>query len=195
MVKRQGFQKAIGYQKAMRRKPTSAEYQFKVALAKFFAIRYSVDFEVIDFNNIRGRNFMQSAKFKRAVRQQRIFETKTDTGRIKHYIVDFYIPAYKVVFEIDGATHTKDHQKHYDAVRTMFLRQQKKVRLVRVPNEDTKDIAKCLTIIKEAFESEPVCLPWHRRHEKAREQKQMIPRAEQLRLQQEFMRNHGINQC
>ena len=40
---------------------------------------------------------------------------------IGSYIVDFACPRLKLVIEVDGATHSEDHEIAYDARRTAFI--------------------------------------------------------------------------
>lgn len=40
---------------------------------------------------------------------------------IWHYIVDFYLPSYKLVIEVDGESHFIDWWQEYDEERTSFL--------------------------------------------------------------------------
>ena len=54
---------------------------------------------------------------------------------IDQYIVDFYIPKYKLVIEIDGDTHYERKVIIYDEQRTKIL-QKYNLRVIRFTNED-----------------------------------------------------------
>lgn len=41
---------------------------------------------------------------------------------IRGYIVDFYVPAWKLVIEVDGSSHDAPAQKVYDAKREAVIR-------------------------------------------------------------------------
>ena len=83
-----------------------------------------------------------------ATKFEYMFRSKLKRAKIKHVfqkafydewyfmIVDFYIPNYKVVFEIDGKQHWKNYdQIRKDAKHEVFLNK-KKIRVIRIKNED-----------------------------------------------------------
>jgi very-short-patch-repair endonuclease len=64
---------------------------------------------------LEAREIKEAARTTRStIHRQYVFMD----GRIA-YIADFYLPYYKIVFEIDGLHHK--HQKEYDNRRTKFL--------------------------------------------------------------------------
>jgi very-short-patch-repair endonuclease len=71
---------------------------------------------------------------------QKIIYTTT-----KFYIVDFYIPSSKIVFEIDGEYHDTKEQKSRDKERTEILKSNKIVELYRFTNKDVLDNIKYVT--------------------------------------------------
>lgn len=70
--------------------------------------------------------------------QQKPFYIKSKEGLIERiYIVDFYLPKYKTIIEMDGKFH-KDTQE-YDDVRTMDIKRQNKgIKIVRFTYKDLK---------------------------------------------------------
>ncbi len=54
--------------------------------------------------------------------------------KFKFYIVDFYLPEYGLVIEIDGGYHTVDKQKFKDQLRTVDLVKLGYKRLLRIDN-------------------------------------------------------------
>ena len=54
---------------------------------------------------------------------------------IDHYIVDFYVPSYKLVIEIDGDSHFSEEGKEYDKNRNAIL-QGYGLKIIRFTNDD-----------------------------------------------------------
>jgi very-short-patch-repair endonuclease len=52
-----------------------------------------------------------------------------------HCIVDFYLPDYKLVIEIDGAYHNNDKQIEKDKHRDIYLTKTRHFNLIRMTNE------------------------------------------------------------
>lgn len=75
---------------------------------------------------------------------QRIFFFNLNTG----YIVDFYIPKLKLVFEIDGDSHK--YQTRYDQQRTNYL-ESRGIKVYRISNHDVKDKLTALRFIGECI--------------------------------------------
>lgn len=69
---------------------------------------------------------------------QRIFISPEEG---KGYIADFYSGKLKLVFEVDGDSHSGRFAEAYDAVRSSLLAK-RGIKVVRVTNEQTKDIAR-----------------------------------------------------
>jgi len=65
------------------------------------------------------------------IEKQFIFWINNRTG----YIVDFYIPQLKLVFEVDGSIHNK--QKEYDEARTAYLKK-RGLTIKRIDNSATR---------------------------------------------------------
>ena len=59
-----------------------------------------------------------------------------------HCIVDFYIGSKKLVIEVDGGYHKEEDQKRKDGFRDKWLREIKGVQILRIKNDDAKDIIK-----------------------------------------------------
>lgn len=69
------------------------------------------------------------------------------------YIVDFYLPDYNVVIEVDGGYHNTKIQKEKDAKREKFIRRYNKVKYIaRIRNEDTVDTKGLAIRIKNIIE-------------------------------------------
>lgn len=64
------------------------------------------------------------------------------------YIVDFYIPSKKVVFEIDGGYHNTKDQREKDYKRTEILRNFGIKEVYRFTNEETNNFNSCTERIK-----------------------------------------------
>ena len=64
----------------------------------------------------------------------------------KAYIVDFYIPDYQVVIEIDGPYHQNDEQAKADALRDSWFINNRK-RVVRVLNNQTLNEGYCMDLL------------------------------------------------
>lgn len=68
------------------------------------------------------------------------------------YFADFYLPKYKVIWEIDGGYHKTTAQKKKDEKRTAFL-ESVGIKVVRIQNEETEDPTiiweNLLTLVKE----------------------------------------------
>ena len=54
---------------------------------------------------------------------------------IGKYIVDFYIPKYQLVIELDGSQHEDDFERRYDGERDRFLNQAG-LTVLRIANTD-----------------------------------------------------------
>lgn len=54
------------------------------------------------------------------------------------YIVDFYLPKYNVVIEVDGKQHSEN--KNYDSIRTRKLKEIGVRKVLRFKNEDFRTI-------------------------------------------------------
>ncbi len=68
-----------------------------------------------------------------------IFQHVIFTNYHEFFIVDFYLPAYKLVIEIDGRQH-KDN-KSYDDYRTKQLKTTGVRKVLRFSNEDIKNMS------------------------------------------------------
>ena len=80
-----------------------------------------------------------------AFQAQRIF---VDTQFKKSYIVDFYLPYYKLVFEIDGSSHGSKWQITYDDIRSSFLAR-KGIKVERLSNELTLNSQACQDLVND----------------------------------------------
>ncbi len=122
------------YQVRMRRKPTRAEQRMKRILYDFFGLHPASN----------------KKKVRKCFKEQKIF--MFDNHRflrakgIKGYLVDFYLPKYKLVIEVDGDSHDNPYSKSYDDTRTAILND-KDIKVLRVTNEQTHDKALCLNMI------------------------------------------------
>ena len=72
---------------------------------------------------------------------------------IKYYFADFYIPAKKIVIEIDGGYHNNESQIIKDKMRTSDLINQCGVsNVIRFTNDEVLDEDKCLSLIIERLD-------------------------------------------
>ena len=63
-------------------------------------------------------------------------------------IVDFFLPDYNYVIEIDGGYHTTDLQKQKDNDRTAFLKYMGVKKVIRFTNEEVYNTDECIKRIK-----------------------------------------------
>jgi very-short-patch-repair endonuclease len=167
------------YQNCLKKYPTVAEIRFRYALCKYFGINFEFDFR-------NGKNLPW--------REQRQFHFPKQN---KGYIVDFYLPKYKIVFEVDGSSH--EGRENYDKKRDKLLRS-RKIKVFRIKNEQTVDIDFTCEFIRDAIQSGDVV---HKKKSRKkgcyrREVKQKkrvvinLSRDEELRLQEEYIAKHGV---
>lgn len=93
-------------------------------------------------------NRFRNKLVKNATIQEKIFRSFLDDFKIKHlyqkielygnkfYIVDFYLPEYNCVIEIDGNHHYTDEYLLADAERTAHLKTLKIKEVYRIKNKD-----------------------------------------------------------
>jgi len=64
------------------------------------------------------------------------------TGKYKgyHCIVDFYIPSLHLVLEVDGGYHDTKEQMRKDWFKDKWLREKRKVNVLRIRNEEANNI-------------------------------------------------------
>lgn len=90
----------------------------------------------------------------RALRTKFIFQeifVNKKTGR--NYIADFYVPAFKTVFEIDGGYHQTLEQAKSDLARDKYFIG-RKTKVIRILNEQTKDRDYCIGQILIGFRTQ-----------------------------------------
>lgn len=73
-------------------------------------------------------------------RFQKSFWKLTGKYRGYHCIVDFYIPSLRLVIEVDGGYHDTSEQKRKDYFKDNWLRKARKVEVLRIKNEEARDI-------------------------------------------------------
>ena len=134
----------------MRQRPTPAEKRFRVILAECC--------KVLDC-------------------QFEFQKTFWNDSQAKAYIVDFYIPDYQVVIEVDGPYHNDIEQIAADAARDSWFISNKK-RVLRVLNSQTFDQGYCKDLLYETLKV--------KRHKPKRK------RVKRVRVFQDFQ---GITQC
>lgn len=64
------------------------------------------------------------------------------------YIVDFYLPSRKIVFEIDGGYHNSKEQKSKDNKRTGIIKNYGVKKVYRFTNEETTNTSECVSRLK-----------------------------------------------
>ena len=107
----------------MQRRPTPAEKRFKAVLLST-CLTWQVHLE-----------------------NQRVFwNNELNRG----YIVDFYVPRFRVAFEIDGTTHQNEKQIGKDKIRDEWLTKHH-IKVVRIQNKQTKDYDWCKNKILETL--------------------------------------------
>ena len=83
------------------------------------------------------------------------------------YIVDFYCDKARVAIELDGSQHYEENSLRYDEMRTRYLREVEKIKVLRFTNHEVRTNFEgvCAAIdleIRKAFPSSaPVCALGH----------------------------------
>ncbi len=111
------------YSRRMKKRPTPAERRFKPVLAECCAVLQT--------------GFEPQAVFR-------------NYSAVRGYIVDFFVPLYRVAFEIDGASHYKPEQIADDQIRDAWLNK-RNILVIRITNEQTLDTNRCKYIIQRAL--------------------------------------------
>lgn len=79
------------------------------------------------------------------IRESKRFTITEDKHRC--YFMDFYIPYYNIDIEIDGKPHeVSEKQKGIDKTKTRYLKNQKDILTVRVPNDKVEEMYKSRAI-------------------------------------------------
>lgn len=107
------------YARAMRKRPTPAEKRFRSIIEKCC--------------KVLGCKYETQKTF-------------WNNSQCKAYIVDFYIPDYQVIIEIDGPYHNNDEQAKADALRDSWFISNRK-RVIRVLNNQTLDEGYCMDLL------------------------------------------------
>ena len=75
------------------------------------------------------------------IRESKRFTITEDKHRC--YFMDFYIPYYNIDIEIDGKPHeVSEKQKGIDKTKTRYLKNQKDILTVRIPNDKVEEMYK-----------------------------------------------------
>jgi hypothetical protein len=74
-----------------------------------------------------------------------------DTYGTKRYVVDFYDPHNKIVYEIDGPNHKDKHHRTVDSIKRCFFYLKHQIEVVRLTN---KEVEQELMRALEGFEKE-----------------------------------------
>lgn len=159
------------YQNCLKKNPTLSEIRFRYALCKYFGIDFEFDWE-------KGK--------KLPFKEQRQFHfPKQDKG----YIVDFYIPKHKIVFEVDGGSHIGNEK--YDKKRDKLLAT-RKIKTFRITNKQTIDHDFTFEFIKNAIESR--CFTYKKSDKKKRKKRLYInlSRAEELAMQEAWLKEKTV---
>lgn len=159
----------------MKRRPTKAERQFKYEVLEIIKKRYGIKFES----------------------QRIIYEAKSQKD-FKGYILDFYLPEYKLCIEIDGKSHNNKFQRQYDEVRASLLGK-KGIKTIRFTNEMVLSTNDCIKELYGILEDRKLELSIRRRNIiKMKYQARMtekpieIDRDQELARQAQFIAEHGI---
>ncbi|MCD4693144.1 MAG: endonuclease domain-containing protein [Calditrichales bacterium] len=102
--------------------------------------------EKILWHQVRNRKF-DGKKF---LRQHPLIYENFNDKKLSFFIPDFYCAEYKLVVELDGKIH--DFQKDYDEQRD-FIIGEMGIRVLRIRNEEMKDIEKVKEKIRKYFNS------------------------------------------
>ena len=93
---------------------------------------------------LRNRNF-EGKKF---LRQHPLIYENINDKKLSFFIADFYCAGHKLVVELDGKIH--DYQKDYDEQRD-FIINEMGIKVLRIKNEEVKDIGEVKEKIKACF--------------------------------------------
>lgn len=94
--------------------------QSRWLLSTWYHVPYSKDAH--EKSKQLKKNTTEAEKQLRKFYLQKSWYTVLRQKAIDHYIVDFYIAAYKLVIEVDGEYHTTSDQQEYDEERTKILK-------------------------------------------------------------------------
>ncbi|MCX8019528.1 MAG: endonuclease domain-containing protein [Chitinophagaceae bacterium] len=83
-------------------------------------------------------------------RRQHPIIIRTEGVDKEFYIADFYCAKKRLVIELDGHHHRWHEQKKYDEVRDELIRN-KGIRILRISNEELKNISQVLKKIQHAL--------------------------------------------
>ena len=98
--------------------------------------------------NLRSRKF----RGKKFLRQHSLIY-QIDT-KPRYFIADFYCAAHRLVVELDGGYHETPTQQEYDQWRDAII-EGLKLKILRIKNEEMKDVEKVLKKIEELFSLTP----------------------------------------
>jgi len=161
------------YQRRMKKHPTRAESRFKTILYEFFGFKGE-------------KNRPRNKKARKIIKCQKIFVITTTHGVAKGYIVDFYLPKYKLAIEVDGDSH--DDRKEYDSKRDNALKHYRGVKTLRISNTQTKDKCYCYELLKSA-----TVYNWGAdTTPKPKRQAIQIGREQELKMQADWMKTHKV---
>lgn len=86
--------------------------------------------------NMRKKQTPAESALWEILRKKRLTVRARRQSVIRGYIVDFYIPAWKLAIEVDGSVHDSDEQKAKDAYRDQAIFRGTKIRVIRFKNAD-----------------------------------------------------------
>jgi len=106
------------YSRELKKRPTPAELRFKAILKTCTCLDFGFEFQKPFYNREEGEG----------------------------YIADFYLPRYRLIFEIDGGYHDNPEQTEKDKRRDKWF-EKNRCLVVRVENEQTENINECRDLI------------------------------------------------
>lgn len=118
---------------------------------------------------------------------QKMFIESNGGGDCKGYLVDFWLPGYKLVVELDGKGHERSRQRVYDCVRTSYLAK-KGIKVVRFKNPEVWDEG-CLERMRGILEDRKKEL---RVGKKRNLEPFVSDRKSDLEAQERFVREKGV---
>jgi very-short-patch-repair endonuclease len=153
------------HKRRMRSYPTKGEDQFKREVCDPLGIKFKTQKIVID---------------------------TPARGDSKGYILDFYLPEYKLCVEIDGKGHAAAFQRQYDAIRDSCLAK-RGIRTIRFTNEEVKDVEACksrMTFIMRGRKHEIVRRSWVPKQKRLSNPD--VDRFSDLAAQEAFIKANGV---
>jgi len=179
------MKKLIEYKKRLLKNQTRAERRFSQLLNRLKGLETSLAGTSCSLEDMK-------------IEKQRIFYNRK---KKKGYIVDFYLPRFKLVFEIDGKHHKKENVMFYDETRNLYLAQ-RGIQVVRIENKEThaKNIRQLERKILDLLTRRASIIEKRKGIIKGKTYPRLLPIteeaiAEERRQIEEYISEYGVTKC